>query len=121
MKDGGLAGRGGIADAELVDDEDQTLAGTIAQRTAQRGLNHLLGGPLRVAARLRAVHDAATGPLRRAPRTLTGATGALLAPRLGAAAANLTTRLGGVRALTSRRLLSNHHLVDQRHIRRRIE
>src|SRR6185503_7914109 len=49
-----------------------------------------------VAARVRAEHDAAAGPLRGADRALTGATGALLAPWLGAAPGHEAAGLGRV-------------------------
>ena len=63
---------------------DVHLAGTrpVGEGTAQGGGLHLLGGPLGVVARLRAVRDATADELRRAGRALTGAAGALLPVRL---------------------------------------
>ena len=73
---------GASPDTNSLHHVDPAVAGPVRQRAAQRGGDHLLRGPLRVAARLRAVHDAAAGELRRAGRALTGAAGALLPVRL---------------------------------------
>src|SRR4029079_10184617 len=71
----------------------------IGEGGAQGGGLHLLGGPLDVAARGRAVHDSTTVVLRRTDRALAGATGALLAVRLAATAGHLAATLGVGRAL----------------------
>src|SRR5439155_12772791 len=71
----------------------------VEERAAERELLHLGVDFLRVVARLRAEHDAAAGPQGRADGTGAGAAGALLAPRLLAAAADFAARLGRVRAL----------------------
>src|SRR6185312_7537124 len=79
------------------------------------------GRALAVVARLRTVHNATAGELRRTSRALTGTPGALLAVRLPAAAASLAAGLGRMRALTGCRTLSRHHLVHQRDVGRRVE
>ena len=84
---------------------------------AQREPHHLLGRALRVVARLGAVRHTTAAPLRRADRTLTGPAGALLAPRLGAAAAHLGARLGAVRAGALGRELRGDDLVHHRDVR----
>ena len=53
------------------------------------------------------MNGAATDPLRCTSRTLTSTTGALLAPRLLAAARDLATGLRSVGALTSSRKLGD--------------
>src|SRR5690606_465020 len=85
------------------------------------GADHLLRGPLAVVTRLRAVHGATTGELRRAGRALTGAAGALLPVRLLATTADFTAGLGGVRALTRGRELGDDDLVHQRDVGGRVE
>jgi hypothetical protein len=75
----------------------------------------------RVVARARAEDDAAAGPLRGADRALAGAAGALLAPRLRAAAADHAARAGGVRAPAARGELGDHGLVHERAVERRAE
>src|SRR5690606_219720 len=110
---GGLRG-GGLALDHAGDDVDAVVAGPVGEGVAQgRGL-HLLRGPLRVVARLRAVDDATAGELRSAGRALTGTAGALLAVRLAATAADLAARLRLVRALTGSGQLCDDDLVDQR-------
>src|SRR5690606_41791402 len=64
---------------------------------------------------------ATAGELRRAGRALAGATGALLAVRLLAAAGHHPARLGRMRALASRSALRHDHLVDERDVRRDVE
>ncbi len=83
--------------------------------------DHLLGRALRVVARLRPVHDATTGHLRRADRALTGVTRALLLEGLAAGARDLAATLGRVRALASRRELRDDDLVDERDVRLDVE
>src|SRR5690606_34030283 len=74
--------RGGPAAGECVDDVDAAAAGAVGERPAQCRRDHLLRGPLRVVARVRAVDDAAAGVLGGADRALTGAAGPLLLERL---------------------------------------
>src|SRR6202034_4444479 len=81
-----------------------------------RGGLHLLRRPLRVGARLRAVHHTAARVLRSAQRALPRAAGALLAVRLLAAAADGAASLGGVRALAGRGLLGHDDLVHKRKV-----
>src|SRR4029079_10816209 len=73
----GLRRRGVTGDQRL-DDVDAPVARPVGQRAAQGGGDHLLGGALGLAARLRAVDDATAGELRGARRALAGAAGALL-------------------------------------------
>src|SRR5690606_413813 len=91
------------------------------QRTQEGGGDHLLGGALRVVARLRAVHDATAGHVRRADGALTGVTRALLLEGLAACTGDLTATLGRVGALASRRELRDDDLVDQRDVRLDVE
>ena len=62
------------------------------------------------------MNGAATDPLRCTSRTLTSTTGALLAPRLLAAARDLATGLRSVGALTSSRKLGDDDLMNQRNV-----
>ena len=117
---GGLRGRGAL-DAERVDDVQTAPAGAVAERAQQGGGDHLLGGALRVVARLRAVDDATTGHVRRADRALTGVTRALLLEGLAAGARDLTATLGRVGALASRRELRDDDLVDEGDVRLDVE
>src|SRR4029077_18284164 len=91
------------------------------QRATQGGGDHLLGRALAVVTRLRAVHHTTAGELRRPRRTLAGTTGALLAVRLLAAAANITARLRRVRALPARCTLRLNYLMHQRDVRLDVE
>ena len=74
------------------------LVQRVGERRAQGAPLHLLVDAHLVVARVRAVRDAAARPLRGADRTLPGAAGPLLAPRLASAARDLATGLGRVRA-----------------------
>src|SRR5262249_52320518 len=65
----------------------------------------------------RAVRHTAATPVRRPDRTLPRAAGALLPPRLGAAARHLGARLGAVRARALRRELRGDGLVHHRDVR----
>ena len=106
----------GSVDAPVVDDDDLALGGAVGQRAAQREADHLLGRALRVVAGLGTVRHTAAAPLRRADRALAGPAGALLAPRLGAAAAHLGARLGAVRARPLGGELRGDHLVHHRDV-----
>ncbi len=76
----GLLERGGV------EDRDRAAAGVQRERAAQRRALLLAVDLEGVGAGLGAEHGAAAGPDRRAARARAGAAGALLAPRLGAAA-----------------------------------
>src|SRR5690606_15961628 len=102
--DGGLRRRL-VALDEPLHHVDAAVARPVGQGTAQGGGLHLLGGALRIVARLRAVDHATAGELRRTDRALTGAAGALLLVGLAATTADLGTGLGGVRALAGGGLL----------------
>src|SRR5690606_15274234 len=86
--------RGQALDAEGLHSVQTLTAEAVAERTQEGGGDHLLGGALRVVARLRAVDDATAAVLRHADRTLTGVTRALLLEGLGTRARDLTTTLG---------------------------
>ena len=66
---------------------------------------------------MRTEHGAAAAPLRGADGALAGTTGALLAPRLLAAAADVAAGKGVAGAGTPRRTLSAHNLVHDGHVR----
>ena len=111
----------GSSNAELLD-HDQLAAGQrVGQRRAERALHHLLVDALVVVAHDRAVGHAAADPLGRADRALARAAGALLAPRLLPAAADLAARLDLVRAGAQTGHRRHDHLVHQRHVHRRLE
>ena len=114
-------GRGGVAGGDRLDDVDAVVTGPVGEGTAQGGGLHLLGGPLGVVTRLRAVDDATAGELRGAGRTLTGAAGALLLVGLATATADLGPGLRRVRALTGGRELADDDLVDQRDVGLHVE
>ena len=99
-----------------IDDDDLAVGRPVAERRAQRELDHLLRGLLVVLARLRAVGDATAAHVRRAAGALAGVTGALLLERLPATAANLGSRLGALRTTAASGQLSGDDLVHQRHV-----
>ena len=66
---------------------------------------------------MRTEHGAAASPLRCADGALTSAAGALLAPRLLAAATNLAAGLGVMRALAPRSALRADRKVHDRDVR----
>src|SRR4051812_21012472 len=70
---------------------------------------------------MRAEHHAAMPPLRGAGRTLPGAAGAFLPPRLLAAAPHVCTGLRIVRTLAGVSLLAEHRLLDNSVVRRDTE
>src|SRR5690606_2866898 len=106
---------------EARDHVDPPVAGPVRQRPAQRGGLHLLRRALGVTTRLRAVHDATAGELRRTDRALPGAAGALLPIRLRTATRDLAAGLGRMGTLPGRRQLCHHDLVDQRHVHLDVE
>ena len=114
-------GRGLVPDRERVDDVDASAAGPVGERSAQGGRDHLLGGALRVVARVRSVDDATAGHLGRADRALAGATGSLLLERLAAGSGNLAATQRVVRSLAGGGALRDDHLVDQRDVGLHIE
>ena len=87
-----------LLEVEPVDHVDLLVGELGRERRAHRELDDLVRHLEGVAARVRSEDHAAACPLRSARRTLAGATGALLAPRLLAAAADLAAGLGAVRA-----------------------
>ena len=82
----------GVVERAGVEPEHRAALGVQRQRAAQRGLAGLAVDLDGVVARAGAEDDAAAGPLRGADRARAGAAGALLAPRLGAAAADHAAR-----------------------------
>src|SRR5690606_36314103 len=79
-------------------------------------LHHLLGGALAVGAGLRAEGHAATAPDGRTDGAGPGSAGALLRPRLGAAAAGFGAGLGGLGAGSAGRQLGGDDLGHHRHV-----
>src|SRR6185503_16017115 len=88
---------------------------------AQRGAALLAVDLEGVVARRGPEDDAAAGEVRRADRALAGAAGALLAPRLRAAAADVAARLRRGRALPAGVELRADRLVDERAVEARAE
>src|SRR5204862_4451589 len=84
---------------ERVHEHERTLTRARVQRRLLGELAHLLRDREPVAARVRAVRDAAVPPVRRARRALPGAAGALLPPWLLIAARHFAARLGIARPL----------------------
>ena len=91
---GGLLGRRRVDERRGSKTASEPRSACTRQRAAQRGAALLAVDLEGVVARLRAEDGAAAGPDRRARRAGAGAAGALLAPRLGAAAADLAAGLG---------------------------
>src|SRR5690606_1733229 len=114
-------GRGPVAGEEPLDDVHPAGPGAVGEGPAQRRGLHLLRRALAVAARHRAVDHAAAGELGRPDGAVPGATGALLAVRLGAAAADLTAGLGLVGPLAGGRQLRHDHLVHERDVGLHVE
>ena len=85
---------------QLVDDDDVAALGLAAQSRQQRQTLDLLVQAIAVIAGLGAQRYTAMRPLRAAGRALARTAGALLAPRLAAAAGHFAARLGALRALT---------------------
>src|SRR5262249_25005855 len=83
------------------------------ERAAQRRAPDLLGQRVLVGARHRTEHHTAARPLRRARAALARAAGALLPPRLRAAARNRVAILGAVRARMARGELPAHLGVEE--------
>jgi hypothetical protein len=88
-----------LVGGDLVDD-DQVAVGSLVRQGAEQSqaLDLLVDGEV-VAAGLGAESNATVGPLRSADRALTSMAGALLAPRLLAAAADFLADLGVLGAL----------------------
>src|SRR6185436_6514720 len=89
---GGGAG-GGLVEVRRVEDRQRRALGVDRQDGAQRGAALLAVDLDRVVARRGPEHDAAAREVRCADRALAGAAGALLTPRLRAAAADLAAGL----------------------------
>ena len=106
----------GISNTQSSTSTTRSRAAPVGERGSQRLADHLLGGPLAVAAGLRAEGDSATHPVRRADRTLAGAAHALLPERLGAAAGDLGTGLGGLGPGPCRCELGDDDLVHERRV-----
>src|SRR3954454_23070657 len=98
---GGLLRRG-LGEARRVEDRQRVALGVYGQRAAQRGAALLAADLERVVARGLAEEEAATGGARPAERPLARAAGALLPPRLPAAAADVAARLRRRGAPTAR-------------------
>ena len=97
-----------------VEHRERAALGVQRERAAQRGALLLAVDLEGVGARLGTEDDAAAGPDRGAVGAGAGATGALLAPRLGATAGDLCARLRGGGAASARGLLGAHALVHER-------
>src|SRR5438552_5223296 len=85
--------RGGLLEARRVENRDRAALGMHGERAAQRGAALLAVDLEGVAARLGTEGGAAAGPDGRARRAGARAAGALLAPRLRAAARHLSAGL----------------------------
>ena len=116
----GVLGLRGL-EAPRVDDDDLALVGAVAERRAQCGLHHLLGGLLVVLAGLRAEGHATTDEVRSADRALAGVAGALLGVGLAATTAHVRAGLGALGAGAAGGELGGDDLVHQRHVRRDAE
>src|SRR5262249_43478256 len=102
-----------LVERGLVHDGQRPLRGVRAERSAERRAIRLAVHLHGVAARLWREGDAAPGPLRRAGRARTRAAGALLAPRLPAAAGDEPAALGRLRPGAPRVQLGANGLVDE--------
>src|SRR3954463_5292994 len=91
-----------LAEGRRVEDRERLALGVHGEHAAQRGAALLAVDLERVVARRGAEDDAAAGEVRRADRALAGAAGALLAPRLRAAAPDVAARLRRGRAPAAR-------------------
>ncbi len=87
------------------------------QHALERETLDLLIQHIAVAAGLGGEHDTAVRPLGRAGAALTGTAGALLAPRLSAAAGNLSAGQSALRALTAVGKMIFDDLVNNAHVR----
>jgi hypothetical protein len=92
---------------------DPAVTSAVRESSAKGSNNHLLGGALVVAARLRTVNNATTAVLRHTNRTLTSTAGSLLLERLLTRTGNLTTAKRGLGSLAVGSKLRNYHLVNQ--------
>ena len=118
---GGLRRARRVAEAGGVDDVDRPALGVHRQRGAQRGATSLAVDLEDVVTRARAEDRAAARPDRRAAGAGACAAGALLAPRLRAAAGDHAAGLGRVRALAARGQLGHDDLVHERAVERLLE
>jgi hypothetical protein len=106
---------------ERVHDLDRAVVELRRQRPRECLALHLAGQSLGVRARVRSEHRAAPAEVRRPAGTLARAAGALLAIRLGAAAANLAAGLRIVRAEAATGELGRHDLVQHGRVHGRRE
>ncbi len=113
--------RRGLVEARGVEDRERVALGVHGEHAAQRGAALLAVDLEGVVARRGAEDDAAAGEVRRADRALAGAAGALLAPRLRAAATDVAARLRRGRALPAGVELRADRLVDERAVEARAE
>ena len=88
-----------LLELELVDNGELTVGHLGGQSGAHGQLDFLVVHAEGVAARMRTEHGTAASPLRGADGALAGTAGALLAPRLLAAAADLAAGEGVAGAL----------------------
>ena len=110
-----------LGEGERVDDGELAGQERIGQRRTQGTTLHLLVHAHLVAMRVRPVGHPAAGPLGRADRSLPGATGPLLPPRLDATAADVAAGLGGMGPCALRRRAGDDHLMHERNVHRRTE
>src|SRR5204862_17282 len=96
------------------EDRQRATAGVQRETAAQRRALLLAVDLEGVGARRRPEGDAAAGPDRRAARAGAGTAGALLAPRLRAAARDQAACFGRRRAAPACRLLGAHALMYER-------
>ena len=102
-----------LARGQRVDDDQRAVLQLLRERRAQRAALDLLRQLVVVAARLRAEHGAALAPQRVADLADARAAGALLPPRLLAAAADERAVLRRVRAAALRRVRVHDRFPDQ--------
>ncbi len=107
---------GVLAQGEGLDDVQAVAASAVGQCAEQSRGDHLLGGALRVVARVWSVHDSTAGHLGCADRALASATGSLLLERLAAGTGNFAAAKRVVRALAGGSELRDDDLVDERNV-----
>ena len=101
----------GVSNAVAVDERERLVADVVRERAGERGAADLAVHLDVEAAHARRERDAAAREVRGADRALAGAAGALLAPRLGAAAGDEPAGLGATGARAMRVQLRAHDLV----------
>jgi hypothetical protein len=103
----------GASNGQLVDHHQLLLLRPQRQGRSQRGLLHLLGQGVFVAAWMRTEHFAAADEIGRAGRALAGIAGSLLSVRLPATATNVHSRFRRVRSCALGCLLSLYGFPQQ--------